>query len=375
MNINGDSWTIQCEVVQRQDLAEEPPEEDPMPNELEMGAFVPFDFFGLGQPVEQQDQEQEQNQGQGQNDQQGQNGQQEEQNGHQMGQQQQDLNGGQGLNEQNLVQQVNPWEPQQMNPWDPWPAEIPAQQQAQNALDLNLAPMAQQEVGIDLNAPVDPMEVIINPINPPIQDYIELNDIAEVIEEHIPQPQQPNPVQEQNLIQNEEDDNMEVMGFPLPPLEDLLGEEVPMDQLLGEEDDDLDLNLLVGPEEEGFPMAHNGGVQLPINQDDLNQEQVMDQGQGQMLDQDQGAAHPVVQEIPQFLPNHEGELAQDVQPVINEQLEQVVLVQQPHINNNHMQIGMALVPEPQWDLILREQKAQKETEHFTIWENPNLQGN
>jgi hypothetical protein len=85
MNINGDSWTIQCEVVQRQDLGDEPPEEDPMPNELEMGAFVPFDFFGLGQPVEQQDQEQEQNQGQGQNDQQGQNGQQEEQNGHQMG--------------------------------------------------------------------------------------------------------------------------------------------------------------------------------------------------------------------------------------------------------------------------------------------------
>jgi hypothetical protein len=58
---------------------------------------------------------------------------------------------------------MNPW-----GPWLAWPAEIPAQQQVQNALDLNLAPMAQQEVGIDLNAPVDPMEVTINPINPPI---------------------------------------------------------------------------------------------------------------------------------------------------------------------------------------------------------------
>jgi hypothetical protein len=71
--------------------------------------------------------------------------------------------------------------------------------------------------------------------------------------------------------------------------------------------------LLVGPEEEGFPMVHNGGVQLPINQADLNQEQMLDQGQG--------AAHPVLQEIPQFQPNHEVEHAQDVQPVINEQLE------------------------------------------------------
>lgn len=29
----------------------------------------------------------------------------------------------------------------------------------------------------------------------------------------------------------------EVEGFPLPPLEDLIGEEVPLDQLVGPEDD------------------------------------------------------------------------------------------------------------------------------------------
>lgn len=58
MNINGDSWTIQCEVVQRRDLGDEPLEEDPMPNELDLGDFVPFDFFGLGQPAIQHEQEQ-----------------------------------------------------------------------------------------------------------------------------------------------------------------------------------------------------------------------------------------------------------------------------------------------------------------------------
>lgn len=48
-------------------------------------------------------------------------------------------------------------------------------------------------MGIDLNLPVDPMEVIINPVNlPPNNDYLELNDIVQVVEEHIPQEQQQN---------------------------------------------------------------------------------------------------------------------------------------------------------------------------------------
>lgn len=74
--------------------------------------------------------------------------------------------------------------------------------------------------------------------------------------------------------------NLEVMGFPLPVLPDVLGEEIPMDQLLGqenenhiqavEEDDDLDLDLLVGPGEEGFPILQNGGMQLPPNQAEVD---------------------------------------------------------------------------------------------------------
>jgi hypothetical protein len=147
-----------------------------MPNELEMGEFVPFDFMGLGQPVGQQEQGHELNQlpQQGQNDQPGEQ---------QLGPQQQEIQG-QGPND-HLPGQPNHWEPQQLNPWDPWPAwpeQFPAQQLAQNVPDLNLAHQAQ----FDLNDPADPGEVIINPANPLNQDYIELNDILEVFEENIP---------------------------------------------------------------------------------------------------------------------------------------------------------------------------------------------
>lgn len=54
--VDGESWTIQCEVVQRHQIGGGPPEEDPVPDELElgeMGVVVPLDFFGLGQPVMQ----------------------------------------------------------------------------------------------------------------------------------------------------------------------------------------------------------------------------------------------------------------------------------------------------------------------------------
>ena len=197
LNINGDSWTIQCEVVQRQDLGDEPPEEDPMPNELEKGKFVPFDFMGLGQPVVQQEQAPQQVPQQGnelnQLPQQGQNDQPGEQlmplPDHQLGPQQQEQIQGQGQNDHLLGQPIQ-WEPQQLNPWDPWPAwpvQNPAQQLAQNVPDLNLAPFLQQQAQIHLNDPADPVKVIINPANPPNQDYIELNDLLEVIEENIPE--------------------------------------------------------------------------------------------------------------------------------------------------------------------------------------------
>jgi hypothetical protein len=48
---------------------------------------------------------------------------------------------------------------------------------------------------IDLN--LDPLEVIINPINPPPNDFLEINDLIEEIEQVIPQ----QPFQDQQQIQ------------------------------------------------------------------------------------------------------------------------------------------------------------------------------
>lgn len=87
---------------------------------------------------------------------------------------------------------------------------------------------------IDLNEPAvfDPLEVIIHPANPPPIDFLELNDFIEEVEEHIPQPAAQAP-EEQNQNQGiavQGNEPVMVEGFPIPPLEDLIGEEVPLDQ-------------------------------------------------------------------------------------------------------------------------------------------------
>lgn len=61
LGLHGDSWTIQCEVMQHHPLDQGPPVEDSVPDELELEAIVPFDFFGLGQPIVQQKQVDQQN--------------------------------------------------------------------------------------------------------------------------------------------------------------------------------------------------------------------------------------------------------------------------------------------------------------------------
>ena len=52
-SVNGDSWTLQCEILQQvqQNHQQAPPEEE-IPNELNMEPIIPFDFFGLGQPID-----------------------------------------------------------------------------------------------------------------------------------------------------------------------------------------------------------------------------------------------------------------------------------------------------------------------------------
>jgi hypothetical protein len=47
----GDSWTVQCEIIQQTLLGGQPQDEDPVPAAPADGQQLPFEFFGLGQPV------------------------------------------------------------------------------------------------------------------------------------------------------------------------------------------------------------------------------------------------------------------------------------------------------------------------------------
>lgn len=49
--IDGESWTVQVEVLQHLPQAAGPPAEDPIPINLDLQLGVPFDFYGLGQPA------------------------------------------------------------------------------------------------------------------------------------------------------------------------------------------------------------------------------------------------------------------------------------------------------------------------------------
>jgi hypothetical protein len=89
-------------------------------------------------------------------------------------------------------------------------------------------PQQVAQLEIDLN--LDPLEVIINPINPPPNDFLEINDLIEEIEQVIPQ----QPVQDQQQIQalepevhvqlqaNEENGPF-MNGLPYPTCLTLLG--------------------------------------------------------------------------------------------------------------------------------------------------------
>lgn len=64
--IGGESWTIQCEVLRHKQPGILPPQEDPLPDNPQIEHALPFDFFGLGQPVNGPAMQDNQNQGQGQ---------------------------------------------------------------------------------------------------------------------------------------------------------------------------------------------------------------------------------------------------------------------------------------------------------------------
>lgn len=133
--LDGESWTIQVQVLQHQPQAAGPPVEDPIPVNLNLELGLPFAFYALGQPVI----------------------------GPNM-----DLNFGQNL-----------------DGWDNWPEEVQAQDQAMQEVqgmgplvDLNAQAHQVPEAVIDLNQP--PLDqdldlVIINPLHPS-QDDLQANE-------------------------------------------------------------------------------------------------------------------------------------------------------------------------------------------------------
>lgn len=117
----------------------------------------------------------------------------------------------------------------------------------------------------DLNNPAnDPQEVIINPVAPPpINDFIELNDLVQEVEENIPLVQQ---IQNLDQAIMEVDENIQQLAnaFPIPQI-NVLGEEIPFDQLMGENNngmeeggDDFDPDLLEVPGENALPDPQPG---------------------------------------------------------------------------------------------------------------------
>ena len=53
-SIGGESWTVQCEVLRSKEPIDFPPPQDPEPENNILEHPMPFDFFGLGQPVADQ---------------------------------------------------------------------------------------------------------------------------------------------------------------------------------------------------------------------------------------------------------------------------------------------------------------------------------
>jgi hypothetical protein len=50
---NGESWTVQCEILEQELLGQLLPNEEPVPAVPDNGQQPLFDFLGLGQPAQQ----------------------------------------------------------------------------------------------------------------------------------------------------------------------------------------------------------------------------------------------------------------------------------------------------------------------------------
>ena len=126
----GDSWTIQCEILQHEMPGAGPPDEDPIPEQQQVQGHLPFDFFGLGQQANMQQ-------------------------------------AGQNPQQQILIGEppVQAMEEQQNNECHPWPEEIPAQQLTlAQGVNLNLAPPILDQDLNELPMAEDSQEILIHPM-------------------------------------------------------------------------------------------------------------------------------------------------------------------------------------------------------------------
>ena len=142
-----------------------------------------------------------------------------------------------------------------------------------------------------------------------------------------------------------------------------------LNQMEVDGEDDLDLNLLVGPGEEGFPVFPNGGMQLPHNQVEMDIMALADeQLQEQILAQQHIFQQPALQ-LQQVLPGQApvGQAPQNNQP------EQEFPDQ---VDNHHLQVGFALMSELHFDPVLMKQgQGFKGTKNTPMaWQPTNNQG-
>lgn len=145
------------------------------------------------------------------------------------------------------------------------------------------------------------------------------------------------------------------------PVEDL-------NQMEVDGEDDLDLNLLVGPGEKGFPVLPNGGMQLPHNQAEMDlMALAYEHLQEQILAQQHVFQQPALQ-LQQILPGQApmGQAPQNNQP------EQGLRDQ---ADNHHLQVGFALMPELHWDPVFMNQGFKGTENTPTAWQPSNNQGN
>lgn len=210
----GESWTVQCEVLQGNLLGGLPQDEDPAPGPDDFPPGGPFDLFGFGQPG---------------------NGRPFHQN-HQMG-----PNPDNGIPGHGFIVQQNEAAQADGN-GAPDDLLVDLGLLVVPVFNLNEEPI--NPPVLDLNVPADMQEMVIDPVdqNPnPQEMFLELNDLLNQVNEHEEDEQMAdadiNPIQEElaNLINNPADVEVNIPVLNGSPI-DVLPLEIQEENLMNDEE-------------------------------------------------------------------------------------------------------------------------------------------